>query len=91
MMMVMQQNQILNPNPVIHTMPTPPRDKRGEFMKGHPPFFSHSTEPLHADDWLKAVERQLNIAQCNDQEEVMYGIGQLQGAALDWWEAYSFA
>jgi hypothetical protein len=21
----------------------------------------------------------------------MYGIGQLQGAALDWWEAYSFA
>ena len=35
----------------------PPIDKRGEFMKGHPPTFSHTSEPLKADDWLRAVER----------------------------------
>ncbi|WVZ83272.1 hypothetical protein U9M48_030438 [Paspalum notatum var. saurae] len=37
-----------------------------------------------ADDWLHAVERQLDIAQCNDQERVLYAAGQLRGAALDW-------
>ena len=43
-----------------------PRDKHGEFLKGHPPVFSHATDPLEADDWLRAVEKQLNIAQCDD-------------------------
>ncbi|WVZ97285.1 hypothetical protein U9M48_042834 [Paspalum notatum var. saurae] len=33
---------------------------------------------------LRAVERQLDIAQCNDRERVLYGSGQLRGAALDW-------
>ena len=28
----------------------PPRDKRGEFMKGHPPTFSHASDPVEADD-----------------------------------------
>ena len=64
---------------------TPPqvRDKRGEFLKGHPPIFKHSTDPLQVDDWLSAVERPLEIAQCNDREKVLYAAGQLQGAALD--------
>jgi hypothetical protein len=26
------------------------RDKRGEFLKGHPPVFKHSNDPLQADD-----------------------------------------
>ena len=39
-----------------------PRDKRGEFLKGCPPVFSHANDPLEADDWLRAVEKQLNIA-----------------------------
>ena len=43
----------------------PPIDKRGEFMKGNPPTFSHTSKPLEADDWLRAVERQLDIAQCD--------------------------
>lgn len=66
-----------------------PRDSHAEFMKGHPPVFSHLAEPLDADDWLKAVERQLNIAQCTDREKVLYALGQLQGVALDWWESYT--
>ncbi|WVZ70752.1 hypothetical protein U9M48_019394 [Paspalum notatum var. saurae] len=61
--------------------PPPPRDRRGDFLKGHPPTFSHATEPLQADDWLRAVERQLDIAQCNDRERVLYGSGQLRGTA----------
>ena len=69
----------------------PVRDKRGEFMKGRPPVFSQASNPLQADDWLKAVERQLDIAQCDDREKVLYASGQLQGAALDWWDAYQYA
>ncbi|WVZ70351.1 hypothetical protein U9M48_019026 [Paspalum notatum var. saurae] len=74
---VLQQAQAQPP-------PLPPRDRHGDFLKGHPPTFSHATEPLQADDWLRA----LDIAQCNDKERVLYGSGQLRGAALDWWESY---
>lgn len=49
-----------------------PRDKRGEFLKGRPPVFSRAIDPLEVDDWLRAVERQLNIAQCDNQQKVLY-------------------
>ena len=68
-----------------------PHDKRGEFLKGRPPVFSHATDPLEADDWLCAVEKQLNIAQCDDQQKVLYALGQLQEEAQDWWEAFEYA
>jgi hypothetical protein len=55
------------------------RDKRGEFLKGHPPVFSHAADPLEADDWVRAVEKHLNIAQCNDLKKVLYASDQLQG------------
>ena len=59
-------------------------------MKGHPPVFTQATDPLEVDDWLRAVEKQLNIAQCNDLEKVLYASGQLQRAAQDWWESYQY-
>ena len=52
-------------------------DNRGEFLKGHPPVFKHSTNPLQSDDRLRAVERQLEIAQCDDREKVLYAARQL--------------
>ena len=57
----------------VHAQPPPPpppqqpRDRRAEFLRGHPPTFSHTSDPLQADDWLRAVERQLDIAQCDDR------------------------
>jgi hypothetical protein len=65
-----------------------PRDKRAEFMRGHPPVFAHSTDPMDAEDWLRTVERELHTAQCNDREKVLYGPRQLRGAAQSWWESY---
>ena len=52
--------------------------------------FSHATDALEADDWLYSVEKQLNIAQCDDQQKVLYASGQLQGEAQDQWEAYEY-
>jgi hypothetical protein len=68
--------------------PPQPRDRRADFLRGHPPTFSHATDPLQADDWLRSVERQLVVAQCDDHERVLYAAGQLRGSALDWWESY---
>jgi hypothetical protein len=65
-----------------------PRDKRGEFMRGHPPTFAHSADPMDAEDWLRVVERELRTAQCDDREKVLYGPRQLRGAAQSWWESY---
>ena len=68
----------------------PPIDKHSEFMKGHPPTFSHTSKPLEADNWLRAGERQLDIAQRDDHEKVLYASGQLQGTAQDWWESFEY-
>ena len=59
--------QRLDNEPTRGPPPVQVRDKRGEFMKGHPPVFTHASDPMEADDWLRAVEKQLNIAQCNDR------------------------
>jgi len=81
------QNEIMHAfmQHLEHQATQPPpvhmRDKHGEFMKGRPPLFTHSIDPIEADDWLHAVEKQLNIAQCNDFEKTLYASGQLQGAA----------
>jgi hypothetical protein len=69
-------------------MPQMPRDKRAEFMRGHPPKFAHSSDPMDAEDWLRTVERELHTAQCDDREKVMYGSRLLRGAAQSWWESY---
>jgi len=80
------QQQPPPPQPHVHV-----RDKHGKFMKGRPPVFTHSAHPMEADDGLRAVERQQNIAQCNDIEKVLYASGQLLGAAQTWWESYQAA
>jgi hypothetical protein len=82
--------QHLGNQPAAGLPPVRVRDKRGEFMKGHPPVFHHTADPMEADDWLRAVEKQLNIAQCNDLEKVLYASGQLQGPAQQWWESYQY-
>ena len=35
--------------------------------------FTHSADPMEAEDWLRAVERDLQTAQCTDREMVLYG------------------
>ena len=61
--------QSLVQNQQNHTIGGAPRDKHGEFLKDRPPVFSHATDPLEVDDWLREVEKQLNIAQCDDQQK----------------------
>jgi hypothetical protein len=76
---VQQQQPPLPPPPPS----APPRDKHREFMRHKPPTFSNSTDPLQADDWLKSIDKMLNIAQCSDREKVLYASGRLTGPAAD--------
>ena len=59
-----------------------------EFLRTQPHTFSRSEDPLEADDWLRLIERKLNIAQCQEHEKALFASHQLEGAALSWWEGY---
>jgi hypothetical protein len=64
-----QQNQ---PQPAA---PPAPVDKHKEFMSHRPLTYSHSTDPLDVDDWLKIVTKKLEMTQCTDREMVLYAVG----------------
>jgi hypothetical protein len=83
---VQQQQAPLPPPPP----PVPPRDKHRDFMSHKPPTFASSPDPLHAEDWLKSVEKMLVIAQCSDREKALYASGRLT-VATDWWDSYTAA
>jgi hypothetical protein len=80
-----QQNQ--PPQPA----PPPPRDRHKEFMSHNPPTYSHSTDPLDADDWLKTITKKLEVVQYTNREMVLYAAGRLVGQAGDRWDAYATA
>jgi hypothetical protein len=83
-----QQQQVPLPPPPPSI---PPRDKHREFMSHKQPTFASLLDPLDADDWLKSIEKMLNIAQCSDREKVLYASGRLTGPAADWWDSYTAA
>jgi hypothetical protein len=43
---------------------------------------------MDANDWLKNVEKKLQVVQCNNREKVLLASHQLTGPAADWWDAY---
>jgi hypothetical protein len=73
MMQIMQQT-MANMHQAPPYQPAPhqqPRDKLGEFQWTKSLTFSHSVEPMDADDWLKTVEKKLQVVQCNNREKVL--------------------
>jgi hypothetical protein len=43
---------------------------------------------MDADDWLKSIEKKLQVVQCNNCEKVLLASHQLSSLAADWWDAY---
>jgi hypothetical protein len=50
--------------------------------------FSHAVEPMDADDWLKFVEKKLQVVQYNNHEKVLLVSHQLSGPTTHWCDAY---
>jgi hypothetical protein len=88
MLQTMQQTMVNMQNAQPQALPPPPRDRLADFQRTKPPTFSHAMEPMDVDDWLKTVERKLQVVQCNNREKVLLASHQLTGSAADWWDAY---
>jgi hypothetical protein len=69
-------------------LPPPLNDRLRDFQCTKPPTFSHVVEPMDADDWLKSVEKKLQVVPCNNHENVLLVSHELSGPATDWWDAY---
>jgi hypothetical protein len=68
--------------------PPPSRDRLENFECTKPLTFSHTVEPMDADDWLMSIENKLQVVQCNNHEKVLLASHQLSDPAADWWDAY---
>jgi hypothetical protein len=75
MLQTMQQTMVNMQNAQPQAPPPPPRDRLGDFQRTKPPTFSHSMEPIDADDWLKTVEKKLQVVQCNNHNPLMLMTG----------------
>jgi cobalamin biosynthesis protein CbiD len=45
-------------------------------------------EPKDADDWLKSIEKKLQVVQCKNYEKVLLASHQLSSNVAKWWDAY---
>jgi cobalamin biosynthesis protein CbiD len=45
--------------------------------------FSQVVEPMDADDWLKSIEKKLQVVQCNNCEKVLLACHKLSDPAAD--------
>jgi hypothetical protein len=43
---------------------------------------------MDANDWLKSVEKKMQVVQCNNREKALLASHQLSGPVTDWWDAY---
>jgi hypothetical protein len=66
-------------------------EKLIEFLRTKPPTFGRSVNPLDADDWLRAILRELEPFNCEDRDKVLLATHQLTGTALAYWENYCAA
>jgi hypothetical protein len=46
---------------------------------------------LDVDDSLKVIGKKLDITQCNVREKFLHASGRLEGAASNWWDAFTAA
>ena len=69
--------------------PPPPQvDRLTRFLRLRPNKFSVATEPIVADDWLRAVHSNLVTCDCTDAEMVKFTAHLLEGPAARWWETF---
>jgi hypothetical protein len=86
MLQTMQQTLVnLHAQPQV---PPPPRHWLGDFQRTEPLTFSYAMELMDTDDWLKSIEKKLQVVQCSNHEKVLLASHQLSGPAADWWDAY---
>jgi hypothetical protein len=62
------------------------RSKLKDFQQTNPPVFSKIVEPLDADDWLRTIGNNLDVAAVDAPDRVLFATHFLAGPARTWWE-----
>jgi hypothetical protein len=57
----MQQTMVNMQAAQPYVPPPPPWDRLRDFQCTKLPTFSHAVDPMDADDWLKSVEKKLQV------------------------------
>ena len=60
--------------------------KLSDFQRTKHPSFSQVIDPLDADDWLRTIEKKLEIARTKEGDKVPFATHYLEGNAAIWWE-----
>ena len=70
----------------------PPNDfkrKLEGFLKLRPPTFDSSDDdPITIEDWLRDMEKKLDLTTCSDEECVGVTAHQLTSTVRAWWDSY---
>jgi membrane-bound lytic murein transglycosylase B len=72
---VLQTLNHLQPNQQVHQQqppPPPPQSRLDEFLRTHPTTLSQAKDLMEVEYCLKSIEKKLEIAQCTDQEKVLF-------------------
>jgi hypothetical protein len=87
MQAVLQTLQHLQPNHQQQQSqappPPPPQSRLAEFLRTSPNTFSQAKDPMDAEDWLKSVEKKLEIAIVSTVRKFFFEAHQLFGTAID--------
>jgi hypothetical protein len=43
---------------------------------------------MDADNWLRTIEKKLQVVHCTNRARVLFAAHQLVGPTTDWWDAY---
>jgi hypothetical protein len=43
---------------------------------------------MDVNNWLKTIEKKLQVVECNNHERVLFTSYQMVGPTVDWWDAY---
>ncbi|WVZ51158.1 hypothetical protein U9M48_002326 [Paspalum notatum var. saurae] len=81
-----QKNQNLQPNLDQNYHSQDPQtesltQKIKGFIKLRAPTFDYTDDPIKAEDWLKEIEKKLDLTTCTDEECVVLAVHKLTGSA----------
>jgi hypothetical protein len=71
MLQTMQQTMVNMQATQPQAPPPSLRDRFGDFQCTKPPTFSHAVELIDANDWLKSIEKKLQVVQGNNHKKVL--------------------
>ncbi|WVZ49378.1 hypothetical protein U9M48_000745 [Paspalum notatum var. saurae] len=88
-----QKNQNPPPNPDQNYHSQDPQTKSltqkiEGFIKLRAPTFDYTDDPIEAEDWLREIEKKLDLTTCTDEECVALAVHQLTGSASVWWDNF---